>query len=783
MTTIEVVSFDGTSLNAAGLVGHLLAPDAPFVRTVSPVMHRIAGKHPRFVRGDLNARTMVVRVQITTGVAVDQQDLLCQIFAKGKVAFLVITVNAVSRRVSCVVQEVRPYLQSVWDFEAVLLAPDPRWKSNAAQTEVRNLSASPTNFNVTNDGNVVEDEFKFTLKPRTQKAVTVTQPYVAEVVLANRVPRALVNYAIDVADTWDHAAEVSAARSQADGDDVRILVDGVEVSRWPGEGANTAFNKTQTQLWINLSLSPGPKAELLGNITAGAPADGGTLSVLEGTTDGFPDDGIVLVGSEAIRYRSKSSVAFLDITRGHRNTTAASHTAGDPVYWVERRVQIVYGNTVLGGPVANDHKKPILDLAVSTNTLHRWEAFINDDDPRSMQWSLENQARDSQFDRISGKDDVVDGEGSIVALGGVYYANPADSPHRPGNVFSRGFPVPLTQVEFDLATTSFDILGSIIGINESGAERDVYSSNVGVTGQVESLSDIIRLLFYTRLYTVQQAKPSSAQAANVTIAPSATRHMVWTVPPVLKANAKVEEIELQLASDNAAGNITAQVSVAVEFQDNPGVFANISGAVNATVSGTGLATYRFTIPSTMPALRPGDKLHIRCFNAGQTAPSSVLTWGGFRNITDASGDTDGGTRELSFKIKSGTFDIDPGVDGADTIRTSFDNVEVTIDSALVPFISRRARQDIYWIVSSLKNNTTGQTISFNLFCPIDDVIEVDVKEKRIQNLTEDVDIAYGVTFDDPEEWMTLEPGVNALTYTEIGIVSVDFVGTWRDEWC
>lgn len=202
---------------------------------------------------------------------------------------------------------------------------------------------------------------------------------------------------------FDHAALVAAGKSQADGDDLRVYVDGQEVPRWLGRHADTDANSTMTRIWANLHLAPMRTAVTWTTAGSNNPATGGTLIVKEGTTSGWPERGAILWHNECILYDGKTDNAFLNVTRGARGTVAAAHGAGTVMYWVEHRIQLAYGDTSIGTPVSRTDLEPIIDLtnAYCDNYRHIWTRFTDAANPaRSGQWLYDLIDRDARFDEV-----------------------------------------------------------------------------------------------------------------------------------------------------------------------------------------------------------------------------------------------------------------------------------------------------------------------------------------------------------------------------------------------
>lgn len=88
-----------------------------------------------------------------------------------------------------------------------------------------------------------------------------------------------------------------------------------------------------------------------GAITAGAPATGGVLTVLD-TTD-FAETGTVQVGSEQITYTGKNSTHLTGITRGANSTTAAAHDNGATVFETGKQFTVLATRTSRSMATAN----------------------------------------------------------------------------------------------------------------------------------------------------------------------------------------------------------------------------------------------------------------------------------------------------------------------------------------------------------------------------------------------------------------------------------------------
>jgi hypothetical protein len=182
-----------------------------------------------------------------------------------------------------------------------------------------------------------------------------------------------------------HADDVQINQSmiQADGDDIRVFVDGKQVPCWT-YGVGTSAQK----VWISLDLKAKVETEVSTAVDDGALADGIVLK----KTDKFPNKGYILIGTELLRYtgNTTSTDTLTGITRGANGTTAASHAANASVYFIEHDIWIYYGNLTLDDPTTNyenwDAKKPIMALS-STNVSWVYATFRDAAGQRAGSWS------------------------------------------------------------------------------------------------------------------------------------------------------------------------------------------------------------------------------------------------------------------------------------------------------------------------------------------------------------------------------------------------------------
>ena len=248
---------------------------------------------------------------------------------------------------------------------------DPLWRESTAQTDIWAITASGQTKTMTVRGNYTALP-TLDIKPTTYKAGYWN--YKRFISLYNRTGLPFTNYPFSIG--LDTAALVTASKMRADGYDLRIIVDGVEVDRWLYN-----MNTTTTQAWINISLKA---AIQLTGITAIAGTGGVSTVTFTATVANkaaikrLPSVGLIQIDSEIFYYAGVNTVSLTlaIVERASRGSTMAAHTGAATVIWLEHDVWLQYGNLSAPVPDVDDNTKPIIDLdANSNNTQWKYSNF------------------------------------------------------------------------------------------------------------------------------------------------------------------------------------------------------------------------------------------------------------------------------------------------------------------------------------------------------------------------------------------------------------------------
>lgn len=265
-----------------------------------------------------------------------------------------------------------PFLAGLVYQVQIRIHDDVFWRKATPATDSEAITASGQTWNVVNNG--AADAYpSIKIKPTTLK--TSGFSYKQPIFIVWRATQGAIRYPTDLTnDAFNTSAEIGAGRMQADGDDLRVYVNGVEVDRWL-DGINT----TTTKVWAILDFAPAITGSLATAIAAsGAIATIDFSTVLTaGQFANLPPTGAVRLDSEVLTYTGKinQSLQLTGITRAARGTSEGAHLAGAAIYWLQHEIEIRYGDATLSAPTVDPMQEPIINLATSTNASWDYDSF------------------------------------------------------------------------------------------------------------------------------------------------------------------------------------------------------------------------------------------------------------------------------------------------------------------------------------------------------------------------------------------------------------------------
>jgi hypothetical protein len=370
---------DGTNYEAILQAGAYSLPDS------TPVMAARSGTYPKFASLERNGKMIYfdIFIRAIASRATLQSQLYEWFDPDDETVKLLVAEDAAGggdRQVYGICRELHEVefgagLQYVIGIE---VSGDPLWRETSATTDSWSITASGQTKSLTNNGKGKAYPY-FTIRPTSNK--TGGYSYKRWVSVRWNVSAAYTRYPIDIGDDAFDTATLTTAKMQADGDDLRVIVDGVEVDRWL-DGMDSA----STKVWVNLDFSA--KQE---TVLATAIASSGSITTIDVTGDisGYPSTGILVIDSEAFVYTGKidSSSQFTGVTRASKGTSMAAHTTTDTVWWCQHDVWILYGNSSATAPSVTSTNEPVIELDDSTNTSWDYDEFRDAAGLRPGSWS------------------------------------------------------------------------------------------------------------------------------------------------------------------------------------------------------------------------------------------------------------------------------------------------------------------------------------------------------------------------------------------------------------
>lgn len=795
---ISPSTFNGTALQTADWQAFLVNTTEAMGSSGQSIMLPVTGGVPRDEGFNLSAISFTLGVIIAGASDLSTQvNLLKALFARGTSAELAIDDGGVTKLRTVRVQDVKPYANTPRIVIITLLAGDSRWHAAAATSAVGHLTATGQTVSLTNAGNATDDRPVFILKPTVQKPAANAWKYRRYANVANRVNRSLLDWPLELTNAgspnaFGHAALVTAVKSQADGDDVRVLLNGREIPRYFGENGATDPNSAGATVWATPKLSAMMQVHLLAAITNVSPANGGELQVLRGEVRGWPKVGRLMHPTtfEVFSYtgwteaNASGNAAFTGIKRAQLGSTATAASAGDQLLRHEHKIEIVYGHTGIGAPESRPESKPLLDLTSATLTKirHEWIEFYDGLYPsRPGGWVRSLEARDNGAGFIVLPNSLT-GPAATVPFEYVYNSPPAAKDNF--NVLRREFPVgtdgSASQLAFNRVLDATMALW-LLGVQVNGTERildRLFGALASATYTYAAGEKFYEIGFYARSGVVLSTPglPALSNMDFIVAAVNTASAGLSTINQIFASPAELQNMRGVYVYVNEPAGALVAITMSIFGDDGsggiePDAINGLTIATGQLGASTAWAGGLFSAPTS---LIPGNKWHIGLAVPGGTH-SSVL-WRAFSVPSE-------GQYPLKTFLIIGDGEIDVDARGVETDKTTIDNVVVKFDTAGVPLQWLSAELDCYWLSGTLVNQTTLQQLTFGLFVTTNDSIEIDVGKRTVTNLTTgETGLLYGMTPSDNEAWLSAVPGANVYRWDEAGCAGLDLTVSLVARW-
>lgn len=641
-----------------------------------------------------------------------------------------------------------------------LHAATPLWEATTETTGSYTVTSSGGSTTLNNAGSTKVFP-TFTLQPNTIMNHADSWTKRRRIVIANRSELPYTDpvgdgWPVDVAqDAYDTDALNTLGLMRSDLNDLRLVLNGAEINRWLDPSTDNSTSK----VWANLQLRARKTAVLMTAIASSAsPANGGTITV--DSLAGWPQAGFFIIDSECIQYTSRTATQLRGITRGARNTTAASHSASTTLYWVEHIFfDLIYDYTAATDPAPPTDRKPIIDLANSTNTQFQWSGpFLNAGDRRSAAWQplWTDQGDLSKYLTLHDT-------GS-----GLVFSNLVPTNAKPNfNNMYIDVPSGISTASSGIAasvTGTFDLRLRCYAVDLGGNEILVASLSPSASSLAVTLTDVA---FRARINAQH-----SAVAGNVLTDGGATT-LSQTLESSLSFVNEVAEAQASMFWVRAASSGTKTLGVAL-YDDAGGVpgtpltafeSVGLSGSMSTVIQA-------FTNP---PRMQAGQRYHLVFIESvsgtGSVTVAIISRHVNAKQYLVAQMNTVLTQTPYAGVISDGLTEaqIDAPYNTTNVITT--DNYILKLDSTRTPKIVFGAVEDMYLCNARITNETTGDYLDVYFRMAIGQSITIDCQNKRVTDNETGVDIPFAVTPSNAAEWISLQPGDNIISVTEPGVVN------------
>ena len=383
MSVLTPYSYNGTSLSSSDYDAFFPQASAALQMGTNPTFVKRAGAVPVFAGKDFNPTTITLSINLLHDFT-DLWDDINDLFdTKDETPRQLIctTTDSVQWYVYATPKEVLGGHEGPM-VTVTLALDDPIWQTVTQTDQTWSITSSTSTTDVVITGNDdVYPIFRFT--PTTAPTTDFAYSMYCQVLPTSTDP--YPNRFLDITGatdtTWDTAALVAAGKMQADGDDIRVLRDGVYWDYWLN-----GINTTDTHVIVRTSMPPARTMTLQTALTTDTTTEIVVNYDRPGIEafEGMPSEGRLIVDTsigatdtEEFTYTAKSlnnatrdsSISFTIEERGVRNTTVIAHAAGSNVRFLPHDWTIQYGNATSTSYDVDDTKKPLMALTSRNNSF------------------------------------------------------------------------------------------------------------------------------------------------------------------------------------------------------------------------------------------------------------------------------------------------------------------------------------------------------------------------------------------------------------------------------
>lgn len=700
-------------------------------------------------------------------------------------------------------------------FKALVYIKRPIFDRTATSSDgPRAITASPTSFDLT-VGGCVRTYPTFVMTPTVAKTAANDYRFRVREIIAWRSElegedSLGAGYPIDIAnDAFDTATEIAAGRMQADGDDLRPFVDGIEFPRRL-DGINT----DSTKVWVPIHFSPGKSVAMAVAASGVLPVTGGSWAIndpLNDSLEDWPAQGVFRIDNEAVWYGRRTDTEFQLIERDYWNTAAAAHTAGTVARWVEHDIQICYGNSALTVPPLPNFA---IDLPLSSNLLHTYTSTFThvgtqrygqmlprftEDNIKSVELSVGESSALWFIDKKPGAIALYPFNNvELYVPCGVKVGSGTIAHTVSGGDFSSL--VPGSDLALDLRLFGTDIA---TGIEKLLAR---YKKTDRTGAKTLDPDTVLQRLRFNVIYNVITGAygPDTGGSSHGAVALTANGiDGAARVGQTFTLDQDVDMFNFAWFATENAGADTRIGEARIHFMRSDAYADWLNQSGSLIMPNAGFTTTRKWVPSAALVPEPVELhsgRHIFLVTAG-TAGAGTLS------VTDRLAAGSRGERwneaalgvwtteyhkDLLFLIIGDGSVVQPEAPTGMEGYASFDTIQITFDDTTprTPSFMQTAREDIYPIRGRIEHVDQGFYIDVFYLAALTETLTIRTKTKEVfANETRKQFYPGAITPSDPEQWFYLRgtdvAADNTVRWTETGVgggSSLNLTTTWNDQW-
>jgi len=152
-----------------------------------------------------------------------------------------------------------------------------------------------------------------------------------------------------------------------------VIIDGQYADRWYAAAPTVSggYNTTNTRVWANLDFRAGVST------TVAEYYPGSGSEIFAADVSGFPTSGILQIDNELFIYDGIDHYrkSFQITEKAAYGSTSTVHGYGATIHWIQHEAWFVYASGKTHPLPTDDSKKPVFNLATSSNTVWKWQDF------------------------------------------------------------------------------------------------------------------------------------------------------------------------------------------------------------------------------------------------------------------------------------------------------------------------------------------------------------------------------------------------------------------------